>query len=62
MCQEHINSRYDSFKLPFAEAAIVNLSKKYIMGQGHVIADELAYIYIRFFTIIKNEFTSLKIK
>ena len=33
MRQEHIYSRYDSFKLPFAEAAIVNLTKNYIMDQ-----------------------------
>ena len=33
MRQEHIYSWYDSFKLPFAEAAIVNLINNYIMDQ-----------------------------
>ena len=58
MRQEHIYSRYDSFKLPFAEAAIVNLTKilSWTCYRGRV------GIYIRFFTIIKNEFTSQKIK
>ena len=46
MRQEHIYSRYDSFKLPFAEAATVNLIKKVYHGPGHVIADELAYISV----------------
>ena len=61
MCQEHIYSRYDSFKLPFAEAAIVNLIKNYIMDQG-MLSRTSWHKYPFFFTIIMNEFTSQKIK
>ena len=47
MRQKHIYSRYDSFKLPFAEAAIVSPYKNYIMDQDMLAAgDELAYISV----------------
>ena len=60
MHQEHIYSRYDSFKLPFAEAAIVNLIK--IISWTRTCYRGRVGIYIRFFMIIKNEFTSQKVK
>ena len=58
MRQEHIYSWYDSFKLPFAEAAIVNLINNYIMDQD-TLSRTSWHIY-PFFTIITNEFTSQK--
>ena len=58
MRQEHIYSWYGSFKLPFAEEAIVNLRTKIISWTRTCYRVQIGR-YVRF-TIIKNEFTSQK--
>ena len=56
----HIYSRYDSFKLPFAEAAVVNLIK--IISWTRTCFRGRVGIYIRFFHDHKERVYLSKIK